>query len=65
MITIISWNVNGLRAVHKKGNFEAVLEQKPDILCLQETKSLPDQLPPQSYEKYRATTPISTSLLDN
>lgn len=48
--TIISWNVNGLRAVHKKGNFEAVLEENPDILCIQETKSLPDQLPPEIKE---------------
>ena len=54
---IISWNVNGLRAVHKKGYFDRVLEEKPDILCLQETKSLPDQLPeevrsPAGYESY-------------
>lgn len=42
---IISWNVNGLRAVHKKGYFEQVLAEKPDILCLQETKSNPEQLP--------------------
>ena len=46
MTSIISWNVNGLRAVHKKGNFDDVLREKPDILCIQETKSLPDQLPP-------------------
>jgi len=42
---IISWNVNGLRAVHRKGNFTDILAEKPDILCLQETKSLPEQLP--------------------
>lgn len=42
--SIISWNVNGLRAVHRKGNFDEVLHMKPDILCVQETKSLPDQL---------------------
>ena len=47
MKSIISWNVNGLRAVHKKGNLEEVFHMKPDILCLQETKSLPDQLPPE------------------
>lgn len=47
MKTIISWNVNGLRAVHRKGNMEQVFHMKPDILCLQETKSLPDQLPPE------------------
>ncbi len=41
---IISWNVNGIRAVYKKGQFERILEEKPDILCLQETKALPEQL---------------------
>lgn len=42
---IISWNVNGLRAIHKKGNFNWLLESGADIICLQETKSLPEQLP--------------------
>jgi exodeoxyribonuclease III len=45
MKTIISWNVNGLRAIHRKGNLEQVFRIKPDILCLQEIKSLTDQLP--------------------
>jgi len=45
MTSIISWNVNGLRAVHRKGNIKQVLHMKPDILCIQETKSLPEQLP--------------------
>ncbi len=37
---IISWNVNGIRAVHKKGLFLPFIEEhKPDILCLQETKA--------------------------
>ncbi len=37
---IISWNVNGIRAVHKKGLFGPFVEKyKPDILCLQETKA--------------------------
>ncbi len=36
---IISWNVNGLRAVHKKGLFLPFIEKyNPDILCLQEIK---------------------------
>lgn len=35
---LISWNVNGLRAVMKKNFFEFVEAEKPDILCLQETK---------------------------
>jgi exodeoxyribonuclease III len=37
---LYSWNVNGIRAVHKKGLFLAfVNEHRPDILCLQETKA--------------------------
>ena len=57
MTSIISWNVNGLRAVHRKGNIEQVLHMKPDILCIQETKSLPEQLStelkePEGYYSY-------------
>jgi exodeoxyribonuclease III len=52
---LISWNVNGIRAVHKKGLFKPFIEQyKPDILCLQETKAEQHQsevdLP--EYEEY-------------
>ena len=37
---IISWNVNGIRAVHKKGFFAPFIKKyQPDILCLQETKA--------------------------
>jgi exodeoxyribonuclease-3 len=42
---LISWNVNGLRAVLKKGFLKWMDEEKPDILCLQETKAYPEQLP--------------------
>jgi len=41
---IISWNVNGLRAFHKKGAFNSIFEIDPDIFCLQETKAHPEQL---------------------
>ena len=42
---IISWNVNGIRACHRKGAFYSLLEeQKPDILGIQETKAWPEQL---------------------
>ncbi len=44
-IRILSWNVNGLRAVHKKGFLEWVKKEQPDILCLQETKAQEEQLP--------------------
>jgi exodeoxyribonuclease III len=37
---IYSWNVNGIRAVHRKGLFQSFLqEHQPDIVCLQETKA--------------------------
>lgn len=47
-LSIISWNVNGLRAVHKKGALDRILEENPDILCIQETKTLPEQLPDEA-----------------
>jgi exodeoxyribonuclease-3 len=52
---IISWNVNGIRAVVKKGLFLPFIDKyQPDILCLQETKAEKGQavidLP--EYEEY-------------
>ncbi len=44
---ILSWNVNGLRAAHKKGFLDYLKKESPDVLCLQETKALPSQLPPE------------------
>lgn len=54
---IICWNVNGIRAWSKKGSFDWMLSQKPDIFCLQETKAHPDQLTadilsPDGYTSY-------------
>ena len=43
---IISWNTNGLRATAKQGFLAPLFKKyKPDIVCLQETKAEPDQLP--------------------
>jgi len=42
--TIISWNVNGVRAAVRKGFLEWLDETKPDIVCIQETKAQVDQL---------------------
>lgn len=55
MVKLMSWNVNGIRAVHNKGLFAPFIEKyKPDILCLQETKAHQHQsevdLP--DYEEY-------------
>ena len=36
---LYSWNVNGIRAVQKKGFVDWVLQETPDVLCLQETKA--------------------------
>lgn len=36
---IISWNVNGIRAITQKDFFKDIQEINPDILCLQETKA--------------------------
>ena len=41
---MISWNVNGLRAVAKKGFLDFLASEKPDVLCIQETKCHVDQL---------------------
>lgn len=52
---IVSWNVNGIRAVHRKGLFVPfVSDMKPDILCLQETKAEQGQSPLDlsEYEEY-------------
>jgi exodeoxyribonuclease III len=40
---IISWNVNGIRAVAKKGLKEFISNENPDILCIQETKAFEEQ----------------------
>jgi len=41
---LISWNVNGLRAVAKKDFFKDYEAMAPDILCLQETKAQNEQV---------------------
>jgi exodeoxyribonuclease-3 len=43
---IVSWNVNGIRSVEKKGFLNFVGAETPDILCIQETKAEPGQLAP-------------------
>lgn len=41
---IITWNINGIRAVTQKGFYEFWEKENPDFLCVQETKCHPDQL---------------------
>ena len=44
-IKILSWNVNGLRAIHKKGFLGWLVQTQPGILCVQETKASAEQIP--------------------
>lgn len=44
MLNLISWNVNGLRAAHRKGFLDWLGKAQPDVLALQETKCRPNQL---------------------
>lgn len=43
-LRFLSWNVNGIRAVEKKGVLDWLYSEKPDILCVQETKAQTNQL---------------------
>lgn len=45
--TLLSWNVNGIRAVAKKGFSDWLAQVAPDILCLQETRAEAHQVPAQ------------------
>jgi exodeoxyribonuclease-3 len=55
-VTFLSWNVNGIRAVLKKGFLEFLEREAPDIICVQETKARPDQVEelfwPQEYRRF-------------
>jgi exodeoxyribonuclease-3 len=56
-LKLTSWNVNGIRATIKKGFFDWLAQDQPDILGLQETKIsadqlTPDMLAPQGYHTY-------------
>jgi len=56
-LTILSWNVNGIRAGQKKGLLKWLAKESPDILCVQETKAHPEQLDdsllnPEHYHTY-------------
>ncbi len=42
---ILSYNVNGIRAAMSKGLAEWLEQEKPDVVCIQETKAQPEQIP--------------------
>ncbi len=50
---IITWNVNGIRSVMRKGFLSFVQEHNPDILCIQESKAHPDAVSEfESFDKH-------------
>lgn len=60
---IYSWNVNGIRALQKKGFLDWLNTTQPDILGVQETKASPDQLEdalkaPPGYKSYWAVSTV-------
>lgn len=57
---IISWNVNGIRAVQNKGFADWITRESPDILCLQETKANIEQFP-QSLLEHEHYTCLASS----
>jgi exodeoxyribonuclease-3 len=54
MTKIISWNINGLKRIHDKGFNDLVKNERPDIICLQETHATEDEVreQAQSFEGY-------------
>lgn len=50
MFRVITFNANGIRATARKGFFRWMDAQKPDIVCMQETKAQEHQLPPEALD---------------
>ncbi len=50
MFRVITFNANGIRAAARKGFFRWMDAQRPDIVCMQETKAQEHQLPPEALE---------------
>lgn len=54
---IVSVNVNGIRAAGRKGFYDWIAKEQPDVLCMQELKAQPDQITdalyhPEGYHTY-------------
>jgi exodeoxyribonuclease-3 len=55
MLRLYSWNVNGIRAVDKKGTWQSFLkDESPDVVCLQEIKATPEQISHVPIDGYQA-----------
>jgi exodeoxyribonuclease III len=60
-VRIVSWNVNGLRAAHKKGFLDWLAAEKADVVGVQEVRAHEEQLPEEvrSPKGWRATHFVS------
>ena len=47
---IVSYNVNGIRSAISKGLLQWIEQYQPDVLCFQELKATPDQIPLMDFE---------------
>ncbi len=50
-LKIASYNVNGIRAAIRKGFLDWLVQAGPDVICLQETKAMKEQLDLEAFEK--------------
>jgi exodeoxyribonuclease III len=62
-LRLLSWNVNGIRAVEKKGLLDLIAQFNADILCIQETKAAEEQLSealkqPPGYRSYFCSSQV-------
>lgn len=55
---ITTWNVNGLRALLRKGAWDWVKAFDPDVVCLQEIKARPDQLTEDQLANFEPYTAV-------
>ena len=52
---VVSFNANGIRAAQRKGFFEWLDKERPDFLCIQDTKAHENQLSPEFFPKHYHT----------
>jgi exodeoxyribonuclease III len=53
-VKITTWNVNGLRAALSKGAWDWVQQEQPNVLCLQEVKARPEQIPAEYQQRFNS-----------
>jgi exodeoxyribonuclease-3 len=51
-LKITTWNINGLRAALSKGVWSWIKQENPDVICLQEIKTRPDQITGESHNQF-------------